>query len=98
MGAREQLYGRGGKSRRAKKPKSGFPDSASFARMANRFKKAATSKIREKTGRDAEKGSNLASHMASALLTGNITAPSSDTSTTPSPNKSISFKNDIAYN
>ena len=88
MGAREQLYGRG-TSRRYKKPASGFTDSASFVRMAKRFKRTATAKIMEKTGLGDTRteSPNLASHMAAALLTGGTS--------TPSPNKSTSFINDI---
>ena len=49
--------------------------------MAKRFKRAATSKIQERAGRQVGSGSNLASQMASALLVGNVNASSAE----PSP-------------
>ena len=68
-------------SRRGKKSNSGFPNPKYFVRMANRFKTAAASKIREKTGHGGENEGppNLASQMASALMGGTIAVvPTSD--------------------
>ena len=64
-------------SRRGKKSSTGFPDVASLKRMAKKFKRAATSKIQEKAGGPPNNGSNLATQMAAALLTGNASAEAS---------------------
>lgn len=60
--------------------------------MAKKFKRAAKSKIEERAaGREGGGGTNLASHMASALLTGNVSGSSAEAS--PSLNPSMTFKN-----
>ena len=74
-------------SRRGKKSSTGFTDVASFTRMAKRFKRVVTSKIEEKAIGQVGTGSNLASQMASALLTGNVNMSSAEPS--PSLNPSI---------
>ena len=86
-----QKYG----SRRSRRSNSGFPNVTSLKRMAKRFKSAATTKIQERTGLQPGPASNLASQMASALLTGNVNVSSTEASAALAP--SMKYYNDEFY-
>ena len=78
-----QKYG----SRRGRRSNSGFPNVTSLKRMAKRFKSAATTKIQERAGLQPGSGSNMASMMASALMTGNANVSSTEPSPSLDPSK-----------
>ena len=78
-----QKYG----SRRGRRSNSGFPNVTSLKRMAKRFKSAATTKIQERAGLQPGQGSNMASMMASALMTGHPNVSSAEPSPSLDPSK-----------
>ena len=55
--------------------------------MAKRFKSAATTKIQERAGLQPGQGSNMASMMASALMTGHPNMSSAEPSPSLDPSK-----------
>ena len=79
------------RSRRSKKANSGIPNVAALKRMARKFKQSAKSKIEEKAGLKDGAPSNLATHMASAFLTGNVNVPSNEPSPSLDPSTQIIF-------
>ena len=78
-----QRYG----SRRGRRSNSGFPNVTSLKRMAKKFKSAATTKLQERAGLQPGQGSNMASMMASALMTGHPNMSSAEPSPSLDPSK-----------